>query len=47
LDEAKQVLQRAIANAPKALEEGVRGRSMRPEDYEHVLDGLRKAGWEG
>jgi adenylate cyclase len=27
----------------------VRGRVpwMRPEDYDHMLEGLRKAGWQG
>jgi adenylate cyclase len=49
VDEAKQVLQRAIALFPKSFEMSVRQRLpwMRPEDYEHMLEGLRKAGWEG
>jgi adenylate cyclase len=48
-DEAKQALQKAIAVAPKSFEMYVRHRApwFRPEDYSHVLEGLRKAGWEG
>jgi adenylate cyclase len=49
LDEAKQALQQAMALAPKFFDMHVRQRLpwMRPEDYEHMLEGLRKAGWEG
>jgi adenylate cyclase len=49
LDEAKQALQTAIAAAPKSFDMYVRQRApwFRPEDYDHVLEGLRKAGWEG
>jgi adenylate cyclase len=49
LEEAKQALQDAIAVAPKSFDMYVRQRVpwMRPEDYEHMLEGLRKAGWEG
>jgi adenylate cyclase len=49
LDEAKQALQTAIAVAPKSFDIYVRQRApwMRVEDYEHMLEGLRKAGWEG
>src|SRR5262249_51811637 len=45
--EAQVALQRAIAIAPKYLDVYVRHRApwTRPEDYEHFLDGLRKAGW--
>ena len=48
-DEAKQALQKAIAVAPKSFEMYVRHRApwFRPEDYSHMLEGLRKAGWEG
>ena len=49
LDEAKQALQKAIAVAPKSFDMYVRQRApwFRPEDYRHILEGLRKAGWEG
>jgi len=48
-DEAKEALAQAIAIAPVSLNMYVRGRApwMRPEDYAHMLEGLRKAGWEG
>jgi adenylate cyclase len=47
--EAKRALDRAISLRPAAFEWFVRQRppGFRPEDYEHVLEGLRKAGWEG
>ena len=47
IDEAKEVLERAIAIAPASFEMYVRGRPpwMRPEDRAHILEGLRKAGW--
>jgi adenylate cyclase len=47
--EAKEALEKAIAVAPASFEIFV-GRRVpwhRPEDYAHMLDGLRKAGWEG
>jgi adenylate cyclase len=49
MEEAKQVMEKLIAVAPKSLEMYVRRRVawMRVEDYEHMLEGLRKAGWEG
>jgi adenylate cyclase len=49
LDEAKQALEKLIAVAPKTIDMIVRQRVpwMRVEDYEHMLEGLRKAGWEG
>jgi adenylate cyclase len=49
LDEAKQALQKAIAAAPKSFDMYVRQRApwFRPEDHRHMLEGLRKAGWEG
>jgi adenylate cyclase len=49
VEEAKEALQKAIAVAPAAFEMYVRQRVPwhRPEDYAHMLDGLRKAGWEG
>jgi adenylate cyclase len=47
--EAKAALNRAIAVAPASFDMFVRQRIawMRPEDYDHMLEGLRKAGWEG
>jgi adenylate cyclase len=49
IEEAKEALEKAIAVAPAAFEMYVRQRVPwhRPEDYAHMLDGLRKAGWEG
>jgi adenylate cyclase len=48
-DEAREALQRAIELSPKSFELHVRSRPawQRREDYEHSLDGLRKAGWQG
>jgi len=42
-------LAKAIAMAPSAFDMFVRRRVPwhRPEDYAHMLEGLRKAGWEG
>jgi adenylate cyclase len=47
IEEAKDALEKAIAIAPAAFDMYVRGRVpwMRPEDYAHMLEGLRKAGW--
>jgi adenylate cyclase len=46
--EARAALHDLIRIAPTALDSYVRqGYSWRPEDHEHLLDGLRKAGWEG
>jgi adenylate cyclase len=47
--EAKETLAKAIAVAPASFDMYVRGRVpwMRPEDHAHMLEGLRKAGWEG
>jgi adenylate cyclase len=49
VEEAKEALRQAIAVLPDAFERTVRGRVpwMRPEDHAHMLDGLRKAGWQG
>jgi adenylate cyclase len=46
--EAKEVLERAIEVAPASFDMYVRQRMPwhRPEDYAHMLDGLRKAGWQ-
>jgi adenylate cyclase len=47
--EAKDVLEKAIAIAPASFDGFVRRRVPwhRPEDYAHMLEGLRKAGWAG
>jgi len=49
LEEAMQALQKAIAIAPKSFDMSVRQRpaSWQAEDHEHMLEGLRKAGWQG
>jgi adenylate cyclase len=46
IEEAKEALGKAIAIAPASIEMYVRQRVpwMRPEDYAHMLEGLRKAG---
>ena len=46
--EAKEALETAISIAPGSFDMYVRGRVpwMRPEDHAHMLEGLRKAGWE-
>jgi adenylate cyclase len=48
VDEAKQALKQAIAIVPVSFETNVRRRVpwMRPEDHAHMLEGLRKAGWQ-
>jgi len=47
-EEAKEALATAIAIAPAAFDMFVRRRVPwhRPEDHAHMLEGLRKAGWE-
>jgi adenylate cyclase len=47
--EAKEALEKAIAIAPATFDMYVRQPVPwhRPEDYAHMLEGLRKAGWEG
>jgi adenylate cyclase len=49
IEEAKQALEKAIAMAPTSFDMYVRTRVPwhRPEDHAHMLEGLRKAGWEG
>ena len=49
IEEAKEALEKAIAVAPAGFAMYVRQRVPwhRPQDYEHMLDGLRKAGWQG
>jgi adenylate cyclase len=48
-DEARAALHTAMTTVPTAFDRVVRNRLPwhRPEDYEHLLDGLRKAGWQG
>ena len=47
-DEARDALDKAIVIAPDAFHLYVRHRMshMRQVDYDHMLDGLRKAGWQ-
>jgi adenylate cyclase len=47
VDEAKEALAKTAAIAPALLDLPVRQRvpRMRQEDYAHLLEGLRKAGW--
>jgi adenylate cyclase len=47
--EAKAALEKAISLAPTAFDMYVRNRVpwFRPEDHAHLVEGLRKAGWEG
>jgi adenylate cyclase len=47
--EAKEELERSIAISPTALMRVARERPpwMRPEDHTNLVEGLRKAGWEG
>jgi adenylate cyclase len=46
--EGQQALDKAIAVSPGAFEMYVRTRPpwFRPEDHAHILEGLRKAGWQ-
>jgi adenylate cyclase len=48
-EEAKVALEKAVAIAPGAFDLYVRGQPpwYRSEDYAHMLEGLRKAGWDG
>jgi adenylate cyclase len=47
--EAKEWLEKAVSYAPAAFNMYVRNRVpwFRPEDHAHLVEGLRKAGWEG
>jgi adenylate cyclase len=49
VEEAREALEKAIVVAPASLDMYVRNRVawMRPEDHVHMLEGLRKAGWQG
>lgn len=46
--EAKEELEKAISRAPGVFNMYVRNRApwFRPEDHAHLVEGLRKAGWE-
>jgi adenylate cyclase len=49
-DEARQALQKAITIAPKLLDVYNTQHRLpwyRSEDWEHALEGMRKAGWDG
>ena len=48
-DLARAALRKAIEVSPESFDFYVHRRPpwFRPEDHEHMLDGLRKAGWEG
>jgi adenylate cyclase len=49
VEDARRALDQAIAISPTSFEIYVRNRVpwMRPEDHAHMLEGLRKAGWQG
>ncbi|TMJ60257.1 MAG: adenylate/guanylate cyclase domain-containing protein [Alphaproteobacteria bacterium] len=46
--EASEALQKAVSRAPGAFDMYVRNRApwFRPEDHDHLVNGLRKAGWK-
>ena len=46
--EAREALQKAVSRAPGAFDMYVRNRApwFRPEDHDHLVNGLRKAGWK-
>ena len=48
-EEARAALRKAMELSPQAFEFYTSRRPPwhRPADYEHMLDGLRKAGWQG
>jgi adenylate cyclase len=49
IDEAREALRQAIAISQASFDSFVRQRQpfFLPEDHEHMLEGLRKAGWQG
>ena len=49
MEEARAALHKHLELSPRLFELYTRRRPPwhRPEDYEHMLDGLRKAGWQG
>ena len=47
-EEARAALEKSIAfSHGSSMSMSSTAPWMRPEDYEHMLDGLRKAGWQG
>jgi adenylate cyclase len=48
-EEARRTLEIAMTLTPESLRRYTEARPpwLRPEDHEHMLDGLRKAGWQG
>ena len=48
LDEARQALKKTMMLFPRGFDMYARERVawLRPEDHEHILEGLRKAGWQ-
>jgi len=49
LQEAREALRRAVELSPDTFDIYVRSRPprFRPQDHELMLEGLRKAGWQG
>ena len=47
IDEAREALEKARSVAPPTFDMSARAPWRRPEDHAHMLEGLRKAGWEG
>jgi adenylate cyclase len=49
IEEARAALEQGFAVAPAVFDRIFRGRSpwIRPEDHAHLIEGLRKAGWQG
>jgi adenylate cyclase len=49
IQEAHEALRQAMTFSPGSFDTYVCSRPAwwRPEDHEHMLDGLRKAGWQG
>jgi adenylate cyclase len=49
IEEAREALERAFALAPASFDLFVHRRVpwQRPKDHDHMLEGLRKAGWQG
>jgi adenylate cyclase len=48
IEEGREALKKAIAASPRLFDVYVRHQApiFRPEDYAHMLDGMRKAGWQ-
>ncbi len=48
-DEACNALKRAIERGPETFSRNTQQRPpwFRPDDFEHMIEGLRKAGWQG